>query len=1147
MEVPFEFGNNICFIFCLINFYRMKRKLLSALMFGALFAASASLTSCKDYDDDIQNNTESIKTLKTDVSNLTSALNTCKTDCQSKIDAAVSNFNSQIDAAKASLNAAIAAKADASTVSALADRVAQLETDEAAQVAALTAQLNTINDAIAGLNTAVAEKLDQSDFNAFKEAYDQAVAAYTVWYGQVNDKLAELKSADEKIATEFGDSISAHRLAITDLKQQIAALEALQGGVTSTEFQSKLDELKSNLTTTMNEKNSKLGARIDSLAKVTKTTLDKIGDLEDADKATNLRIDTLSSYLNKNYVTITTFNDKVATLTTLIHRELTSLVLKPGYYYGGIEAVEVPMIEKYKSYTVAGALTANEVWTGNGSETTIDNGGVATYHVNPAIANLEGYSIDFYGNDPITRAGIQYVNSKYPTFDALYAADKNNFKNGLVYVPFTVNHDAVNNTLKAGRTPMIAVQMTKKVAEGDRVVTSDYALLNITKINSLIIADIATAGKNDHVQQTAADLQHNHVFGQGQGQKVADITPENLDATHEVVYEGRLNLDSIIETHYSYTNPNDPTTPSTDLTMDEGTFKALGLKYSYALVDYKLTGRNKSEKDYVTLTQDEVSGDYVVKAVKDDKESARGHMPIVRVTLTDAKGNVLKYGYIKLKVAGETAPVTVQTNAGPKKVDCTGITFDEVKLTTAEKALYTDSRIDMTADQFAATYHLDKTSDVVNQYELKDNKYAAATAPVGTITVVDGKYSWAIPASYTDTMKVAADGTNLYPISTYVKYTNGGTANAYVKLVVAKGAIVRPIATLDPSNKVAARWYKPNGTDQSGEKAGLTEIHVNPEVVGQPDADDEITYDMLKGFEDQTVKFTFSNAAFTNADVTDYVFGFNYPEEGADWIVTGKTGSTYKLTISSDKMHLFATTVKAVAGAENITDEEIATLSGVHNRTITYNAKALDKFTAAYDILNKNGHKELNEGETFKVYIGIRSKVCEFQEAGEFTVRFLRPVDLNTTSYDVATDAVDNGSYINLKDLFVTPSDWRDKWLDSYWQYYGVRYVTPDMSRAYTDAALTEAQRVAYKPGFEDVAKIESLAKIGSANVRITYEPTATAEAPYGQLLYVNNNATIKNFHIYVPIVVTYDWGWKEVMGYARLNVNTTVNNAKRN
>jgi len=56
----------------------MKKKLLSALMFGALIVASGSLTSCKDYDDDIQANTEQIQKLTSEVSSLNAALATCK-------------------------------------------------------------------------------------------------------------------------------------------------------------------------------------------------------------------------------------------------------------------------------------------------------------------------------------------------------------------------------------------------------------------------------------------------------------------------------------------------------------------------------------------------------------------------------------------------------------------------------------------------------------------------------------------------------------------------------------------------------------------------------------------------------------------------------------------------------------------------------------------------------------------------------------------------------------------------------------------------------------------------------------------------------------------------------------------------------------
>ena len=54
----------------------MRKKYLSALLFGALLVTSAgTFTSCKDYDDDINNLQEQINTIKTDLASLTETVN----------------------------------------------------------------------------------------------------------------------------------------------------------------------------------------------------------------------------------------------------------------------------------------------------------------------------------------------------------------------------------------------------------------------------------------------------------------------------------------------------------------------------------------------------------------------------------------------------------------------------------------------------------------------------------------------------------------------------------------------------------------------------------------------------------------------------------------------------------------------------------------------------------------------------------------------------------------------------------------------------------------------------------------------------------------------------------------------------------------
>ena len=64
-----------------INYYRMKRTYLSALLMGALTIASVStFTSCKDYDDDINMNTSQIKDLQEQLKTLQTALDQAKND-----------------------------------------------------------------------------------------------------------------------------------------------------------------------------------------------------------------------------------------------------------------------------------------------------------------------------------------------------------------------------------------------------------------------------------------------------------------------------------------------------------------------------------------------------------------------------------------------------------------------------------------------------------------------------------------------------------------------------------------------------------------------------------------------------------------------------------------------------------------------------------------------------------------------------------------------------------------------------------------------------------------------------------------------------------------------------------------------------------
>ena len=111
----------------------MRKKYLSALLFGALLVTSAgTFTSCKDYDDDINNLQEQIDKLAT------------KEDMEAKL----SQMQSAIDAAKTTAEEALAkaeAAGDSEEISDLKDRIAALE-EAMAKVEELKAEIKTMVD-----------------------------------------------------------------------------------------------------------------------------------------------------------------------------------------------------------------------------------------------------------------------------------------------------------------------------------------------------------------------------------------------------------------------------------------------------------------------------------------------------------------------------------------------------------------------------------------------------------------------------------------------------------------------------------------------------------------------------------------------------------------------------------------------------------------------------------------------------------------------------------------------------------------------------------------------------------------------------------------------------------------------------------------
>ena len=174
----------------------MKRKYFSALLMGALTVASVStMTSCKDYDDDINGLSTEItnqatrldKLVDEKVQNLTKELTTLK-EQQSALESALST-------AKGDLNTAIeAAKTDAK-------KYADVQA-EAAKVAAIDAAKKNVEDAINVVNASL-EKVNKSidDLNSKVTTNEEKISGLLQADADLQ-KAIDVVAADAKAAAD---------------------------------------------------------------------------------------------------------------------------------------------------------------------------------------------------------------------------------------------------------------------------------------------------------------------------------------------------------------------------------------------------------------------------------------------------------------------------------------------------------------------------------------------------------------------------------------------------------------------------------------------------------------------------------------------------------------------------------------------------------------------------------------------------------------------------------------------------------------------------------------------------------------------------------------------------------------------------------
>ena len=1159
----------------------MKRKFFSALLMGAMVvAATSTVTSCKDYDDDIQNLQSQVDALST--------LKTIKTDLEKEI----SDLKSQLEAADAQLTTAIASKADSKTVTDLAAKVTSLET-----------RIQTAENTLKEVQTAIdTNKGDIKDLNA---------------------SLATVKEDLAKLGDGLKDEETARKAVADDLEEQTKALKALETKVNN--LPGMTEEQKSAINKQINDLQETLQKQITDLTtSITGATTD-INTLKDV---------TIPTLLEQ----IDSLNKEISVLNVFVVSQLRSLTFIPDAYYWGVEALKATTLDyayynKFEGNNWAEASADKKEAVGYDAceRYKLEEGStakdlVAHYHMNPSTAvvpdfiNILDADKVFETEGHITRASEAGISVKKFEKDDV---------TGQLNVTLKFNDpNKIKSVLNDSYITVFATQAKYANAKEakDTTITSDYAAVYKTTVSDLVLSHTKTGDEGSFTGQentcekdfgNSHDNLHSTNNCALDGTTKLHLMPSVFDAMALMYqdvcqYDKELDLSKLVETHYKDAN-------GVHKVMTAQELADYGLEYKFELTA-SFEGNNKTSEaahagikgnifrpqlpkaDGTAYSWDEF--DAAVKNNEQNIENVRAHsvnrQPIVRVSLVDVNnGNrVLDYGYIKIRITDKTESETQKPNetisyeGDPINYNSECAPANYVISTTWNQIEYDVLRkLNLHKADFDANYDRNgqlviNGEDVVKQYKpatiLANATEATELNPY--IGVVTDNYDAESPETSTFTWTITSKQIEkaLYgkkshdPFTIAVRYASKDkTKYPDLYIVLKSGAITISASSgeflkADGSDRIKEYWYKNNGN--SSEDFGSAEIHAQTLSPEDPNAgataavlDDRFS-DVFAGNNislANVVDVTPTKDFATTKLLYNFVFSANNKGKkfnGVDTLAAGYYNTVeWTLGVSADGKTLLATEKNGVALVKPDTIATIngtyANATGIKDQKISYDKKS----AAAKSLLNYVAHNKLAD-DVLKAIVSIKVKtnVCEHELAltnKEFNVRFLRPINVKGVKQDLE-DAKDKEQIISIKNL-VELSDWRDyKFADhtNYWKYYGIKDVR--VIGNYTMGKKTNQATGIINPYiFTTMSKIGAAAnkledhiKQSSISNQVLFraiEKDNTTDGEYGYLLYENLSSTVQTFTVRVPLEVQYIWG--TVVTFADVTINNTHSNAKRN
>ena len=788
----------------------MKKKIFSTLLMGAFFLASMSMfTSCKDYDDDINN-------LQAQIDKLTPAIQKVESDLRAEIQ----TLKTQLEAKDAELLTLIQkaqSTADGAAKS-IADEIIRAKAEEAA----LLTKIQANEKAIQHINEVLDTKVDKSEFNQkVAEIYAEIAAVDK----KLADYIAEAAQEHEAIRALITSEETARKAADNDLQQQITALDTWKKLIESQNLDARIKAIEEDYLTSADK--TELLNKIDEVRTEVLNKIEEVrSNLQNQIDNLGNRVQTLEGQMEQAQKDIDKLEAAVDVLNYLLKNDLRSLVFKPDFYYAGIEATKMLSLEYYhfvdadKKSPIPAAnadtqekkgydepnMNFDEEFVSRTKHERYDSlkafkvlNFMAQYHMNPSNADLS----------KVKANGVTILSDDKEYVDATRAAacgisvDQSEGKgwfteNGMLKVNLKVNdQEKIKNIGMDGFVTVFATQVAIHTGEKDTTITSDYAALRYEKIKEIRLAhSIVNTVAPEKITMTGLLNNHcgacdytdaakkvsmngSHLFATvAEAKHFIEATPRVIDGINgegqdTVNWNETLDLSKLVEAHYTTVAGKHDR-----LTADK--LAEYGLQVKFELTKLILGTNKTSESAQAAINGNTLRPQLPARdgkgAAYEETEQSKttvNRVPLVRVSLIEkASGHVLDYGYIPVRIsqpaAGPEAPKTgifVEYTSPDKWThtqydDCFGAGATAYGLTTA----WVDTQYDLmkhnqlpeefTREDFEKTY-LDQDGNAGPLYQdpaLDEKGKSTLTenpdeAQQYTVTYKDGKPQFTLVTS----------------------------------------------------------------------------------------------------------------------------------------------------------------------------------------------------------------------------------------------------------------------------------------------------------------------------------------------------------------------------------------------------------------